>query len=61
VLSAEAEVLRIDALLRRGDTSAALALARRFLARSPGSPLAQRVRSLIKPHADGHRGAGGTP
>jgi hypothetical protein len=61
VLSAEAEVLRIDALLRRGDTSAALALARRFLARSPGSPLAQRVRSLIKPHAGGHRGTGGTP
>jgi hypothetical protein len=61
VLRAEAEVLRIEALLRRGDSAAAVALGRRFLARTPHSPLAQRVRSLIKPHAGGHRGDGGTP
>jgi hypothetical protein len=61
LLGAEAEVLRIEALLRRGDSAAAVALGRRFLARTPHSPLAQRVRSLIKPHAGGHREDGGTP
>jgi hypothetical protein len=61
LLRAEAEVLRIEALLRRGDSAAAVALGRRFLARTPHSPLAQRVRSLIKPHAGGHRGNGGAP
>jgi hypothetical protein len=40
-------VLRIDALLRAGQRAAAADRGRRFLARYPRSPLAQRVRSLL--------------
>ncbi|MBN2195218.1 MAG: hypothetical protein JW751_20540 [Polyangiaceae bacterium] len=43
----EAEVLRIEALARAGEDSAARALARRFLATHPGSPLVDRVRSFL--------------
>jgi outer membrane protein assembly factor BamD (BamD/ComL family) len=46
-LVAEAELLRIDATLRRGQRAEAQELGRRFLARFPRSPLAQRVRSLL--------------
>jgi hypothetical protein len=47
VLSTEAVVLRIDALLRAGRRANADALARQFLAANPTSPYAPRVRSLI--------------
>jgi hypothetical protein len=43
----EATVLRIEALLARGDKPRATALANAFLAAHPKSPLAARVRALI--------------
>ena len=52
LLGAEAEVLRIDALLRQGERAAAQARGEQFLARFPRSPLAQRVRSLLAPSRD---------
>lgn len=39
----EAIVLRVEALARRGETEKARALANRFLAENPDSPLAERV------------------
>ena len=42
----EATVLRVEALARSGDTEAARALATRFLADHPDSPLAERVGRL---------------
>ena len=47
----EATVLRVEALARRGETDAARALATRFLAQHPDSPLAERVARLA---ASGH-------
>lgn len=49
-LGPEAQVLRIEALLSSGKPAAGRALARRFLARNPSSPLAGRVRSLLAEH-----------
>ncbi len=46
-LGPEAAVLRIEALAAAGDTGAAARQARAFLAKSPGSPHAARVRSLL--------------
>lgn len=46
-LSQEALVVRIQALLARGDRASAEALGRRFLAANPSSPYAARVRSLL--------------
>lgn len=51
-LAAEATVLRIEALVKKGDTSAATRLGNRFLARQPNGPYERRVRSLIR-HAEG--------
>jgi hypothetical protein len=46
ILGAEAQVIRIDALLRT-DHEAGVALGERFLAKYPKSPHAKRVRSLL--------------
>lgn len=46
-LGPEARVIRIEALLARGDRARAAAEARSFLASHPDSPLASRVRSLL--------------
>ena len=46
-LSAEATVLRIEALGRTGDRAGARSLALSFLAAHPRSPLGPRVRSLV--------------
>ena len=46
VLADEAAVLRVDALVLRGDQTAAAALARRFLASNPSSPHASHLRSI---------------
>jgi hypothetical protein len=46
-LAPEATVLRIEALLARGDKARATALATAFVAAHPKSPLAARVRTLI--------------
>jgi len=47
VLGQEADVMRIDALARAGQSDRARALGNAFLARHPSSPLAQRVRSIL--------------
>jgi hypothetical protein len=46
-LAAEADVVRIEAAIQRGDHADARARGRTFLATFPQSPLARRVRSLI--------------
>ena len=46
VLSSEATLLRVEALIGTGDTKGARALAERFIAANPGSPHVQRLRSL---------------
>jgi hypothetical protein len=46
-LVAEAELVRIETLIRAGDAGAARRRARDFLARFPQSPLARRLRSLV--------------
>jgi hypothetical protein len=46
LLGIEAEVLRIEALSRSGDASAARAHARRFIALHPDTPYAARVQAL---------------
>jgi hypothetical protein len=46
-LAAEAQVLRISALLGSGDEAAARERARLFLERYPPSPLAARVRAML--------------
>ena len=43
----EATLLRIEALEKRGNHAAALALARAFLRANPATPLAQRIQSLV--------------
>ena len=52
-LRQEAALLRIEALRRSGDRTGARTLARQFLAESPDSPHAARVRALAseRPHA----------
>jgi hypothetical protein len=47
-LAPEATVLRVQALLESGNRAAAERLARRFIAASPGSPHAARIRLLIE-------------
>jgi outer membrane biosynthesis protein TonB len=47
-LVAEAEVVRIEALIQAKDHAAARAQAQSFLARFPKSPLVRRVRSLVE-------------
>jgi TolA-binding protein len=47
VLAQEATLLRIDALLARGDKASAARLGRQFLQRYPRSPMAARVKTLI--------------
>jgi TolA-binding protein len=46
-LAQEATVLRIEALMQRGDHAAASTLADRFEASHPHSPYADRIRSII--------------
>ncbi len=46
-LVAEAELVRIETLIRAGDAEAARRRARDFLVRFPQSPLAKRLRSLV--------------
>jgi len=47
VLAPESQVLRIEALVRKGDRAGATRLGEAFLARTPQSALAARVRSLL--------------
>jgi hypothetical protein len=47
-LRAESTVLRIEALVVRGQNDAALRVGREFLAREPNGPYARRVRSLLE-------------
>ncbi len=47
-LSEEAELLRLEALVQRGQTAAAVSQARAFLAAHPRSPHAGRVRRLME-------------
>jgi hypothetical protein len=46
-LGPEATVIRVEALLARGETSKAKALARRFLVENPSTPHATRMREVI--------------
>lgn len=47
VLTPESQVLRVEALARKGDRANATRLGEAFLARTPQSALAARVRSLL--------------
>lgn len=47
LLHVEAEVLRIEALVRLGDLAQARTLQREFLSQHPGSPYVQRVGALV--------------
>jgi hypothetical protein len=47
-LSAEAALLRIEALVQRGDSVRAATLAQQFLRANPKSPVADRMRSIIQ-------------
>jgi hypothetical protein len=47
VFEREVAVMRIEALVARGETGRARALAEAFLARSPESPYTNRIRSLL--------------
>ena len=47
-MRAEATLLRIEALDRAGQAQAASALAQRFVAQNPGSPLVDRARSFVR-------------
>jgi hypothetical protein len=49
-LGPEVTVIRVQALLARGETARATALARRFLAENPASPHANRMRDIIRTH-----------
>jgi hypothetical protein len=57
-LDTEATVLRIEALVARGDRTAAARLGKEFLARQPNGPYARRVSSLV---ADPTRAAKAEP
>ena len=46
-LAPEALVLRIEALVRSGQRSAAEKLAREYLSRNPGSPHARKIATLL--------------
>jgi len=46
-LSSEAEVLRVEALVKAGRTAEARAQGERLLSREPNGPQAKRVRSLL--------------
>jgi len=48
VLEAEAELLRIEALLQSGHRRAAVELARKALARTPNGPHAARLREIVE-------------
>ena len=48
VMTAEATVMRIEALLKRGDRERARAVGRQFLAKHPNSVHADKVRSLTR-------------
>ena len=50
-LRAEAALLRMDALKRAGRAEQAAALAARFVAENPGSPLVDRARSFMSKQA----------
>jgi outer membrane protein assembly factor BamD (BamD/ComL family) len=50
MLSQEATVLRVEALVKEGDRSAAVGVGQRFLAAHPTSPHALRVKQLIEGH-----------
>jgi hypothetical protein len=58
-LRAEAALLRMDALSRSGHAEQAAALAARFVADNPGSPLVDRARSFLTKSAA--PGGSGTP
>ncbi len=58
-LTAEAAVLRIDALARSGRAREASDLARRFVDGNPGSPLAERARTFILRNESSGVDAGG--
>lgn len=47
-LAEEAQVLRIEALVRLGKTELARSVAERFLHADPASPYAKRVQSLLR-------------
>lgn len=47
-LGAESTVLRIEALVTRGQNHSAVSLGKAFLARQPNGPYARRVRSLLE-------------
>jgi hypothetical protein len=47
-LGVEATVLRIEALVKKGDHARASALASSFLAAHPKSPYASRIRALLR-------------
>jgi outer membrane protein assembly factor BamD (BamD/ComL family) len=47
LLTPEATLIRIEALVRRGDITPARAVAERFLAQNPSSAQAERVRRLL--------------
>jgi outer membrane protein assembly factor BamD (BamD/ComL family) len=55
VLAQEATVVRIEALTALGNRAEAERLGRSFLALHPGSPLAQRVRSVLDSVIDSPR------
>jgi outer membrane protein assembly factor BamD (BamD/ComL family) len=59
-MSAEAMVLRLEALVRGGHTTKARELARSFIERNPDSPLADRARAILS-NLDGSADAGVTP
>ncbi len=50
MLSQEATLLRVQALVQRGDREAARAVAERFLASHPASPHEQRIRRMLEPN-----------
>ena len=47
-LALEADVLRIEALFKSGRAAKAIGLANKFLAANPNSPLANRVRAMLR-------------
>jgi hypothetical protein len=47
VLAEEATVLRVDALMEKGDAAAAAALSRQFLVANPSSPHASHLRQVL--------------
>jgi hypothetical protein len=49
ILHSEAELLRIEALVRKGNLGAAQALAKRSLQRAPNGPYSPRLREIISP------------